>query len=232
MALDAACQKSLFKTDRREQVIIETILTERSYVKNLGELCVLKSILLEQRLLADCVIQKPFSTIDLIYELHQRFCADLDGIEGVDSWGVKLQKYSSLFVRYENDFNVYLPYIANLSMFDRVSFVRGIFPMIEATGHSITRDFFSFDGYLLSPYSRFAKYPILMKVRLGAKLEVFQFFPSTANPCDCLEHDSLHYGIGRDQALATRRRGRRENVRAGAGDNRVRPTSGGNGEVA
>ncbi len=149
--------------DYRKHLITETVYTERNYLQSLASLCDLKRTIINRRLLEEVVVQKLFSSVDLIYELHQRFSATLEGIEVRDAWKQKLVEYASLFVDYEQGFGVYLPYIANLSMFDRLTYLRGVLPKIQPTGHEITRDFYVLDGYLLRPYSRFAKYSVLMK---------------------------------------------------------------------
>lgn len=149
--------------DYRKQVITETVLTERNYLQSLASLCDLKRTIVNRQLLGEAVVQRLFSSVDLIYELHQRFSTTLDGIEVRDALPQKLGEYASLFVDYEEDFGVYWPYIANLSMFDRLAYLHRVLPQIQHTGHEITRDFYVLDGYLLRPYSRFAKYSVLMK---------------------------------------------------------------------
>lgn len=149
--------------DYRKQVITETVLTERNYLQSLASLCDLKRTIVNRRLLEEAVVQRLFSSVDLIYELHQRFSATLEGIEVRDAWAQKLREYASLFVDYEGDFGMYWPYIANLSMFDRLAYLRGVLSKIQPTGHDITSDLYVLDGYMLRPYSRFAKYSVLMK---------------------------------------------------------------------
>ena len=151
------------RPDYRKQVIAETLFTERNYLQSLASLCDLKRTIVNRRLLGEAAIQRLFSSVDRIYELHQRFSATLDGIKMRDVWAQKLREYASLFVDYEGDFGAYWPYIANLSMFDRMAYLHEVLPQIQHTGHEITRDFHVFDGYLLRPYSRFAKYSVLMK---------------------------------------------------------------------
>lgn len=147
--------------DPRFETISELVDTERGYVRNLGELCDLKQTLIQQRLLDDNHVQKLFSNIDSIYNLHQRFLVDVESLSRSDHGP---SGFAGLFVQYEDDFRVYLPYLANTCMFDRKSFVRGIISRIKVTGHRITQDIQTLDLYLLRPYSRYVKYNVLLKV--------------------------------------------------------------------
>lgn len=153
------------KKTKRQHIVHELVDTERTYVGHLELLHDFKSLIEERGVISGDAVHDIFFNLNGLLDFQRRF---LIRVEQTNLLPEDEQNWGSLFILYKEAFKVYEQYIANqrkcelaaLREFDK-------FRDIGAPGklHQFTTDPTILSAFLLKPFQRLAKYPLLLKVR-------------------------------------------------------------------
>ncbi|KAI9792853.1 MAG: hypothetical protein M1833_001012 [Piccolia ochrophora] len=157
---DGTCTStaSTQKRTRRDYVICELVDTERKYVQDLETLQKFKMLVEEKGEVPGDTIHAIFLNLNTLLDFQRRF---LIRIETMNSLPESQQNWGQLFKTYHENFSVYEPYIANQKQADEQAMRE--FEKLQKVGHSITNDRATLSGFLLKPFQRLSKYPLLLK---------------------------------------------------------------------
>ena len=150
--------------NHQENVIEELVTTERDYVRHLDILQQFKGHVGQSGMFSGDVIHDIFLNLDTLLDHQRRF---LIRVEQQKALEYPLQNWGCLFSQYQGGFAVYEPFIANqikcnetvirewekLRMVDVSPECQG---MVSA--HTVLT------GFLLKPFQRLSKYPLLLDV--------------------------------------------------------------------
>lgn len=142
----------------RDLIIRELVETERKYVANLENLYDLKKTLEEMDTIPGEMIEQICPKIDAILDFQHRFLSQL---ETINSMPPSSQHWGTPFLMYEDAFDIYSPIISNHPRATRI--IDDVFDNIKLSNHPIATDLHTLEHFLLSPLSRLAKYPVLLK---------------------------------------------------------------------
>lgn len=151
---------------RREHILRELVETERQYVHHLLNLQALKKELEEIGVLTGDSIHNIFLNLNNLLDFAQRF---LIRIEQQNELPEEQQNWGKLFIRYKEPFLQYEPFIANQRRCEAtcqkewdkmVSTIRSTLMQQMLAGPTIL------NGFLLKPFQRLTKYPLLLRVSL------------------------------------------------------------------
>ena len=156
----------------RQNIIREIVKTERDYVHHLQLLQQFKNDVEERGVIAGDSAHDIFLNLNALLDFQRRF---LIRIEQQNTLPENQQNWGQLFTFYKNAFRVYEPFIANqirchnavskewdkLSSASLPSDTKG---MVEVQSVLV--------GFLLKPFQRLSKYPMLLKVRLPTSTEL------------------------------------------------------------
>ena len=154
------------KRTRRDFVVAELVNTERKYVQDLETLQAFKKLVEEKGEVAGDTIHDIFLNLNALLDFQRRF---LIRIETMNSLPEQQQNWGQLFTQYHDAFRVYEPYIANQQNADEQAMRE--FDKLQKVGHRITNDRATLSGFLMKPFQRLSKYPLLLKVRSRPPLE-------------------------------------------------------------
>ncbi|KAI9800638.1 MAG: hypothetical protein M1825_003960 [Sarcosagium campestre] len=146
------------KRTRRDYVVSELVDTERKYVQDLETLQNFKKLVEEKGEVPGDTIHSIFLNLNNLLDFQRRF---LIRIETMNSLPESQQNWGQLFMQYHDHFNVYEPYIANQKNAEETAIRE--FEKLQKVGHSITNDRATLSGFLLKPFQRLSKYPLLLK---------------------------------------------------------------------
>ena len=149
----------------RQNVVKEIVTSERDYVQFLELLQSFKKELEERGSVAGDALHDIFMNLNALLDFQRRF---LIRIEQQNSLPESQQNWGQLFIQYKDSFRVYEPFIANQvrcqstvnKEWERIKAapisedLRG---MIEGPNILL--------GFLLKPFQRLSKYPMLLDVR-------------------------------------------------------------------
>lgn len=152
---------------RRQHILKELVDTERQYVHDLLNLQILKKELEESGALTGDAIHCIFLNLNNLLDFAQRF---LIRVEQHNELPEESQNWGELFVHYREPFRQYEPFIAN-QLRCETTCQKEWEKMRRVIGRSVLIDQMLADqtvlnGFLLKPFQRLTKYPLLLKVGL------------------------------------------------------------------
>ena len=149
---------------RRQHILKELVETERQYVSHLLNLQALKKSLEESGALTGDSIHRIFLNLNNLLDFAQRF---LIRIEQHNELPEESQNWGELFIRYKEPFKQYEPFIANQVRCE-VTCQKEWEKMRAARRTSLMDQMLAnptiLNGFLLKPFQRMTKYPLLLKV--------------------------------------------------------------------
>lgn len=162
---DNASINSTIKRTQREHIIDELVKTERTYVQHLELLQSFKKLVEEKGILTGDKVHDIFLNLNALLDFQRRF---LIRVEQTNAQPATEQNWGNLFVLYKDAFKVYEPYIANQKKCEEIA-VREFEKLRETGGSSdmqqMVESTTTLTSFLLKPFQRLAKYPLLLKVR-------------------------------------------------------------------
>lgn len=155
------------KRTRREHIIAELVTSERNYVQHLEMLQQFKKLVEEKGSVTGDAIHDIFLNLNALLDFQRRF---LIRVEQTNAQPPSEQNWGNLFVLYKDAFKVYEPYIANQKKSEEVA-VRE-FDKLRETGGSaemqqMVQSTATLPSFLVKPFQRLTKYPLLLKVRFA-----------------------------------------------------------------
>jgi cell division control protein 24 len=162
---DDASVTSTVKRSQREHIIDELVKTERTYVQHLELLQSFKKLVEEKGNVTGDTVHDIFLNLNALLDFQRRF---LIRVEQTNAQPATEQNWGTLFVLYKEAFKVYEPYIANQKRCEEIA-VRE-FEKLRETGGSaemqqMVESTTTLTSFLLKPFQRLAKYPLLLKVK-------------------------------------------------------------------
>lgn len=160
---DNASVASTVKRSQREHIIDELVKTERTYVQHLELLQSFKMLVEEKGHVTGDTVHDIFLNLNALLDFQRRF---LIRVEQTNAQPASEQNWGNLFVLYKDAFKVYEPYIANQKKCEEIA-VRE-FDKLRETGGSaemqqMVESTTTLTSFLLKPFQRLAKYPLLLK---------------------------------------------------------------------
>ncbi|KAF1997405.1 hypothetical protein P154DRAFT_537226 [Amniculicola lignicola CBS 123094] len=154
---------STVKRSQREHIIDELVKTERTYVQHLELLQSFKRLVEEKGTVTGDVVHDIFLNLNALLDFQRRF---LIRVEQTNAMGPDEQNWGNLFVLYKDAFKVYEPYIANQKKCEEIAMRE--FDKLRETGGSaemqqMVESPTHLTSFLLKPFQRLAKYPLLLK---------------------------------------------------------------------
>ncbi|KAI9845986.1 MAG: hypothetical protein M1837_004392 [Sclerophora amabilis] len=146
------------KRTRRDFIVGELVDTERKYVQDLETLQKFKKLVEEKGEVPGDTIHAIFLNLNALLDFQRRF---LIRIETMNALPEQQQNWGQLFSQYQDAFMVYEPYIANQQNADEQS--NKEFEKMQKIGHQITTDRATLSGFIMRPFQRLSKYPLLLK---------------------------------------------------------------------
>ena len=163
------------KLNHQENVIEELVTTERDYVHHLDALQQFKAYVLQSGFFSGDIVHDIFMNLNNLLDHQRRFLIRVEQQKALESG---LQNWGHLFVQYKDGFRVYEPFIANqikcnetvVREWEKLRTV----PMPEndecremLMSHTILT------GFLLKPFQRLSKYPMLLNVCSLHRISMF-----------------------------------------------------------
>ncbi|KAF2274731.1 uncharacterized protein EI97DRAFT_98052 [Westerdykella ornata] len=151
------------KRTQREHIIDELVKTERTYVQHLELLQAFKKLVEEKGVITGDSVHDIFLNLNALLDFQRRF---LIRVEQTNAQPPSEQNWGQLFVLYKDAFHVYEPYIANQKKCEEVAMRE--FDKLKETGGSaemqqMVESPTHLTSFLLKPFQRLAKYPLLLK---------------------------------------------------------------------
>jgi len=160
----------LAKKTRRQHIVAELVNTERTYVQHLELLHAFKKLVEEKGVIGGDAIHNIFFNLNALLDFQRRF---LIRVEQTNILPEDDQDWGSLFVLYKDAFMVYEQYIANQNVCEATA-LREFDKLREVGGPPELRQFTEnttvLSAFLLKPFQRLSKYPLLLKVRSFPRL--------------------------------------------------------------
>ncbi|ORY14637.1 Pleckstrin homology domain-domain-containing protein [Clohesyomyces aquaticus] len=158
-----ASTTSTIKRTQREHIIDELVKTERTYVQHLELLQSFKKLVEEKGVITGDSVHDIFLNLNALLDFQRRF---LIRVEQTNAQSADEQNWGNLFVLYKDAFKVYEPYIANQKKCEEVAMRE--FEKLRETGGSaemqqMVESPTHLTSFLLKPFQRLAKYPLLLK---------------------------------------------------------------------
>lgn len=152
------------KKTHRQHIIHELVETERTYVKHLELLQEFKKLAEESGVIPGDAVHDIFLNLNALLDFQRRF---LIRVEQTNAQPEEEQNWGKLFVLYKDAFKVYEPYIANQRKSEEVA-MREFDKLRESGGSDEMRQMVEspthFTSFLLKPFQRLSKYPLLLRV--------------------------------------------------------------------
>ena len=150
--------------NHQQNIIEELVSTERDYVQHLETLQQFKNQLEQSGAIPGDVVHEIFLNLNALLDFQRRF---LIRIEQQNSLDPAIQNWGHLFAQYQDSFRVYEPFIANqiqcnnavMREWDKIKSAP-LSPALSGMVSSHT----VLTGFLLKPFQRLAKYPLLLDV--------------------------------------------------------------------
>ncbi|KAI9761488.1 MAG: hypothetical protein M4579_000998 [Chaenotheca gracillima] len=143
---------------QRDWVVAELVDTERKYVQDLESLQQFKKLVEEKGEVPGDTIHAIFLNLNALLDFQRRF---LIRIETMNALPEEAQNWGQLFTQFHQSFLVYEPYIANQQNADEQATKE--FEKLQKVGHQITIDRTTLSGFIMRPFQRLSKYPLLLK---------------------------------------------------------------------
>jgi cell division control protein 24 len=155
------------KRSQREHIIGELVETERTYVQHLELLQAFKKLVEERGIITGDAVHDIFLNLNALLDFQRRF---LIRVEQTNAQPPDEQNWGKLFVLYKDAFRVYEPFIANQKKCEEVA-MREYDKLRETGGPPEMRQMVesrtTLTSFLLKPFQRLSKYPLLLKVKCG-----------------------------------------------------------------
>lgn len=153
------------KRTQRQHIIDELVKTERTYVQHLELLQEFKKLVEERGIVTGDAVHAIFLNLNALLDFQRRF---LIRVEQTNAQPESEQNWGRLFVLYKEAFKVYEPYIANQKKCEETAMAE--FEKLKETGgpaelRQMVESPTNLTSFLLKPFQRLAKYPLLLKVR-------------------------------------------------------------------
>jgi cell division control protein 24 len=152
------------KRTQREHIIDELVKTERTYVQHLELLQEFKKLVEEKGVISGDQVHDIFLNLNALLDFQRRF---LIRVEQTNAQPPSEQNWGNLFVLYKEAFKVYEPYIANQKKCEQIA-MREFDKLKETGGPSEMRQMVEsptlLTSFLLKPFQRLTKYPLLLQV--------------------------------------------------------------------
>jgi len=153
------------KRTQREHIIDELVKTERTYVQHLELLQEFKKLVEEKGVISGDLVHDIFLNLNALLDFQRRF---LIRVEQTNAQPPEEQNWGNLFVLYKDAFKVYEPYIANQKKCEQTA-MREFDKLKETGGPNEMRQMVEsptlLASFLLKPFQRLTKYPLLLQVR-------------------------------------------------------------------
>ncbi|KAF2675104.1 hypothetical protein BT63DRAFT_431073 [Microthyrium microscopicum] len=151
------------KKTKRQHIVAELVATERTYVQHLELLHDFKKLVEEKGVISGDAIHDIFFNLNALLDFQRRF---LIRVEQTNIVPEEQQNWGSLFVLYKDAFKVYEQYIANQNKCEKVA-LREFDKLRDIGGppelHQFTSDSTVLAAFLLKPFQRLSKYPLLLR---------------------------------------------------------------------
>ncbi|RMD43789.1 hypothetical protein DV735_g1385, partial [Chaetothyriales sp. CBS 134920] len=151
------------KMTKRQYILRELVETERQYVHHLQNLQALKKEIEEVGALPGDAIHNIFLNLNNIVDFAQRF---LIRVEQQNEMKEADQNWGAMFVHYKDQFRQYEPFIANQRRCETTCQAEWD-KMVKNARTSLTHQMLAnptiLNGFLLKPFQRLTKYPLLLK---------------------------------------------------------------------
>lgn len=155
------------KKTHRQHVIEELVKTERTYVQHLEQLQSFKRLVESRGVITGDSIHDIFLNLNALLDFQRRF---LIRVEQINAEPEDLQNWGRLFLQYSNAFPVYEPYIQNQKRCEAIA-MQEFARLRDAGGSLENRQMVEspthFTSFLLKPFQRLSKYPLLLKELLN-----------------------------------------------------------------
>lgn len=155
---------STAKRTQRQHIVEELVRTERTYVQHLELLQAFKKLVEERGVITGDAVHDIFLNLNALLDFQRRF---LIRVEQTNAQPESEQNWGKLFVLYKDAFKVYEPYIANQKKCEEVA-MREFDKLKETGGPPELRQMVEsptvLSSFLLKPFQRLAKYPLLLTV--------------------------------------------------------------------
>jgi cell division control protein 24 len=153
------------KLTRREHILKEMLETERDYVHHLQNLQALKKELEETGALNGDSIHQIFLNLNNLLDFAQRFLIKMEQHNDLPE---EAQNWGKLFIRDQEGFRQYEPFIANQLRCDVVC--NREWDKIKSAPRSIDLQQMvaqpsTLNGFFVKPFQRLTKYPLMLMVR-------------------------------------------------------------------
>jgi cell division control protein 24 len=152
------------KRTQREHIIDELVKTERTYVQHLELLQEFKKLVEEKGVISGDQVHDIFLNLNALLDFQRRF---LIRVEQTNAQDPAEQNWGNLFVLYKEAFKVYEPYIANQKKCEQTA-VREFDKLKDTGGSAEMRQMVEsptlLASFLLKPFQRLTKYPLLLSV--------------------------------------------------------------------
>jgi cell division control protein 24 len=148
---------------RRQHIVDELVTTERTYVQHLEMLQAFKELVETRQVVSGDTIHDIFLNLNALLDFQRRF---LIRVEQTYALPEEQQNWGALFTLYREAFTVYEPYIANTKKCEQIALRE--FDKLKETGgppelRSMVESPTVLSSFLLKPFQRLAKYPLLLK---------------------------------------------------------------------
>lgn len=162
--------KGAVKLTKKEHILKELLETERDYVHHLQNLQALKKELEETGALTGDGSHQIFLNLNNLLDFAQRF---LIRMEQHYALPVEQQNWGELFIRHEEAFRQYEPFISNQLRCDQTCLKE--WEKIHAAPRSIDLQQMvaqpaTLNGFFVKPFQRLTKYPLMLSVRILCSL--------------------------------------------------------------
>ncbi|KAH9220269.1 Pleckstrin homology domain-containing protein, partial [Leptodontidium sp. 2 PMI_412] len=142
----------------RDYVVRELVETERKYIQKLEQLHNLKELIGQRGVITGNAVHDIFLNLDAILDVGRRI---LIKVEMINLQPSNEQKWGLPFAAFEENFIVYVPYIANQRNATATALQE--FHKIAQIDHALTVDSNALEMFLMGPLPRLLKYPLILK---------------------------------------------------------------------
>lgn len=153
------------KRTQRQHIIDELVSTERTYVQHLEVLQAFKKLVEQRGFIPGDAIHDIFLNLNNLLDFQRRF---LIRVEQTNALPEEEQNWGKLFCSFAQGFDVYETYIANQKKCEETAMRE--FDKLKETGgpaelRQIVESPTHLTAFLLKPFQRLSKYPLLLRVR-------------------------------------------------------------------
>lgn len=161
---DAARASATTKQSQRQHIVNELVTTERTYVQHLELLQAFKQLCESKGVITGDVSHRIFHNLDSLLNFQRRF---LIRVEQINAQPEDEQNWGKPFIKNSDAFQVYELYIANQKLCEE-TVMQEFNKLKEAGGNVEMRQMVesppTLYGFLMKPFQRLSKYPLLLNV--------------------------------------------------------------------